>query len=342
MYCFGRKMALVTGWSNVSTLLGFVVSYIVFLKTLIPHILLFFVDEENLPKILGNGKWSGQIFWATVYTLFVLTPLSIPRQIGALRFNSMFGVCCSFYLVMCLVFMFFVDRDLVPSMSEAWKKSTKVDITFGGLIDAIPFVVFAFMYQPNIPIIYRELTDKSYSKMNKIVVSGSTFVVVLYILASMFGYLGLVANPEMLETLSEKSNILEVNYSNWAFKVAIIGLVFAIFAAAPICVLPSKDAFEEIVYPDKGMNKKQNIITTIVMCLICFICAVVIPGIADAITILGCTTNPLIGFLLPIIFYLKIVDNVPMYQKIGLWAIFIFIIAVSIAGFVMFIIDKIN
>ena len=31
-FCYGRKMALVTGWSNVSTMLGFVISYIVFLK----------------------------------------------------------------------------------------------------------------------------------------------------------------------------------------------------------------------------------------------------------------------------------------------------------------------
>jgi len=315
-FCFGRKMVLVTGWSNVSTLLGFVVSYIVFLKTLIPHILIVLFGEENIPGILSNGRYTGQLFWATIYTFLILTPLSMPRKIGALRFNSMFGVCCSFYLVMCIVFMFFFDRTLVPDIGEAFKKARYFNVTLDGMVDAIPFVVFAFMYQPNIPIIYRELTTKTYGKMNKIVTIGSSFVVVLYILAASFGYLGLVGNDDMLATLAEKNNILEVLYPSAAFKVAIIGLVFAIFAAAPVCVLPAKDAFEEIVFANGKMTMKWNVITTIIMCIICYVCAIVIPGIGDVITILGCTTNPLIGFILPIVFYLKIVENVPTWKKI--------------------------
>jgi len=233
-FCFGRKMVLVTGWSNVSTLLGFVVSYIVFLKNLVPHILNEIFGRKNVPSLLNDGKYGGQIFWATIYSFLILTPLSMPRKIGALRFNSMFGVCCSFYLVMCIVFMFFLDRGLVKDIGAAFREAHYFDITWNGMVDAVPFVVFAFMYQPNIPIIYRELTTKSYGKMNKIVTIGSSFVVVLYILASMFGYLGLVGSPKGLETLKREQNILQVHYDNVAFTVAIIGLIFAIFAAAPI------------------------------------------------------------------------------------------------------------
>lgn len=335
-------MALITGWSNVSTMLGFVVSYIVFLKRLLPHILGELFGEENLPGLVSSGQWGGEIFWASLYTFIVLIPLSIPRQIGALRFNSMFGVTCSFYLVMCITFMFFVDRNLVPNIGDAFSEARYFKVSFSALIDAVPFVVFSFMYQPNIPIIYRELTDKNYSKMNKVATSGTSFAVVMYIMAATFGYLGLVGDDASLAILLKEQNILQVHYDNVAFTIAIIGLVFAIFAAAPVCVLPAKDAFEEIVYPESKMSMKANIITTIIMCICCYVCAIVIPGIGDAITILGCTTNPLIGFLLPIMFYLKIVDNIPMWKKILCWVIFVFIILVSILGFVMFIIDKVN
>lgn len=266
-YCYGNKMAIFTGWCNMCTLLGFVISYIVFIKTLVPHILEVLFGEENVPDILGKERWKGQLFWATVYTFLVLMPLSIPRTIGALRYNSLFGVICSFYLVMCVVFMFFVDRRLVPDIGANFKNASYFNITYQGLVNAIPFVVFAFMYQPNIPMVYRELHNKNYRRMEKVIVRGSGSVVILYILAASFGYLGLVNSPQ-LQTLMTKNNILEVEYNNWGFNVAIIGLVFAIFAAAPICVLPSKDAFEELVCPEKGLSKVQNVILTVVMCVL--------------------------------------------------------------------------
>jgi len=228
-------MAIFTGWCNLSTLLGFVISYIVFVKTLVPHILSVLLgDKEKVPYILGDGRWSGQLFWASIYTLLVLIPLSIPRKAGALRFNSLFGVTCSFYLVMCLVFLFLVDRKLVPNMGNNFKNASYVNITYDGLVNAIPFVVFAFMYQPNIPIVYRELNNRNYERMEKVIVRGSGSVVILYILASMFGYLGLVNNKAALDILEDKRNVLEIDYSNWAFKIAVIGLLFAIFAAAPM------------------------------------------------------------------------------------------------------------
>ena len=204
-------------------MLGFVVSYIVFVKNLIPHILKVLIkDEDKIPTIFGDGQWDGQVFWATIYTFLVLAPLSIPRTIGVLRFNSLFGVLCSFYLVLTLLFMFFVDRDLVPSIKDSFKQAVYVNITFKGLVNTVPFIVFAFMYQGNIPSVYRELHNRNYQRMEKVIIRGSGSVVVVYILAGIFGYLGLVGNPEFLATLISKKNVLEIDYPNWAMKLAVI------------------------------------------------------------------------------------------------------------------------
>jgi amino acid permease len=74
------------------TLLGFTVSYIVFVKNLLPHLLEVLIGEGKLPDFMGKQRWKGGLFWAAVYTLCVLTPLSMPRTVGALRFTSLFGV----------------------------------------------------------------------------------------------------------------------------------------------------------------------------------------------------------------------------------------------------------
>ena len=53
------------------------------------------------------------------------------------------------------------------------------------------------------------------------------------------------------------------------------------------------------------MNKKQNLVVTLIVVSTVFLCGTVIPNISDAMTVIGATTNPLCGFTLPIVFYLK-------------------------------------
>jgi len=69
----------------VASMLGFAISYIIYVKTLIPQLLLIVIypnynafDPNPLPQIIGNGRWTGQVFWTLIYTVFFALPLSIP------------------------------------------------------------------------------------------------------------------------------------------------------------------------------------------------------------------------------------------------------------------------
>lgn len=78
------------------------------------------------------------------------------------------------------------------------------------------------------------------------------------------------------------------------------------------------------------------------MSFVCYILAMVVPTIGDAISIVGFTINPLVGFIFPCLYYLKLNDNLSNLNKgIAYFTIF-FITGVSIYGLVDFIIGKIN
>lgn len=66
-------------------------------------------------------------------------------------------------------------------------------------------------------------------------------------------------------------------------------------AAAPLCVLPAKDVVEELFWKENGMSKKVNVLVTLAVVAACFLMALFVPGIGDAMTIAGCTTNPLVS-----------------------------------------------
>jgi amino acid permease len=67
LYCWGPRASKLVGICNLVSMLGYVVSYIVFVKTLIPQILQLFLGENAIPEMLGEGQWKGEALWGTVY-----------------------------------------------------------------------------------------------------------------------------------------------------------------------------------------------------------------------------------------------------------------------------------
>lgn len=86
-------------------------SYIVFVKQTVPFIILKFT---TLPSWCDNTQY-GQAFWAVLFSLLVVFPLSIPRSVNALRFSSLFGVLCSIYLCLAVMFSYFLDTKTVKN-----------------------------------------------------------------------------------------------------------------------------------------------------------------------------------------------------------------------------------
>jgi amino acid permease len=87
-------------------------------------------------------------------------------------------------------------------------------------------------------------------------------------------------------------------------------LLVGVILAAPLSVLPCKDTIEEIwLGQNVRMSSNQNLLVTFLLVSTICVCAVAIPNIGDAMTIVGATSNPIVGFTLPIMFYLKIKEK---------------------------------
>ena len=88
---------------------------------------------------------------------------------------------------------------------------------FNGIVSSVPLIIFAYMYQVNIPSIYFELERRNYHTMSRVLIKGTISAVILYALIGIFGYLTFMDNPEALE----KKNILEAPY-NKNIAIAIV------------------------------------------------------------------------------------------------------------------------
>lgn len=60
--------------------------------------------------------------------------------------------------------------------------------TPNGIISSFPLIIYAYMYQVNIPMIYVELENKSPKQMSKVILVGSLILVILFCFVGVFGY----------------------------------------------------------------------------------------------------------------------------------------------------------
>ena len=143
--------------------------------------------------------------------------------------------------------------------------------------------------------------------MWKILWRGTLAATFLYWIAGVFGYVTFIERPNELNKVMKNQDILEGEYfNNIAIYIARFGLLLVIMVATPLSLLPCKDTVEELTLgTTRTFTKKENFLVTFVLVIISYLLAIVIPSIGDAITILGATTNPCIGFIFPVIFYLK-------------------------------------
>ena len=91
-------------------------------------------------------------------------------------------------------------------------------------------------------------------------------------------------------------------------------MLAGVILASPLCLMPAKDTVEELFLgQERQMTRGENLLCTFSIVSACFLAAVVIPNIGDAMTVIGATSNPMVGFCLPIFFWLK-TDNSPAFS----------------------------
>jgi amino acid permease len=250
---YGKSAMRFTSVCNLLCNLGFLISYCIVFKTIMPYTIKTF--GANPPDWLGDTD-AGRRVWVTIYCFVLLFPCALPRNLSALRFSSFLSFGISLFIVFTIFGACFrdvkADDNLDHHFSERFAEALSAPtITVLGIFNSLPLIIFSFMYQPNIPAIYHELKKSDMFNMNKVLVIGTSIAVVAYIMAGLFGYVTFSMHPDV-DKIMNAQNILKAPYGELPIiKCCLIGLLVVVLFASPFCVLPCKDSVEELLSPDK-------------------------------------------------------------------------------------------
>ena len=255
------------------------------------------------------------MFWAIIFALAILFPMSIPRQLSALGTSTMISFLCVVFVIAVIICECLLNRRVNPDLHQSLVSAALTfKIEGRAILNAFPIMIFSYMYQPNLPQIFHELVPKSESMMRRVITIGTMVAASAYFLTGFFGFATFVQNAG-LDGIMSTQNIFTAPYFNEPYLVFSMYLLIAgVVLSTPLSVLPCKDTLEELALgQSRLMSDSENFFVTLVVVAICLMFAVFVPNIGDAMLVVGATSNPIVGFVLPVAFWLKI-DKSPRYS----------------------------
>uniref|UniRef100_A0A667ZT70 Solute carrier family 38 member 5 n=1 Tax=Myripristis murdjan TaxID=586833 RepID=A0A667ZT70_9TELE len=169
----------------------------------------------------------------------------------------------------------------------------------------IPILAFAFVCHPEVLPIYTELRDATKKRMQTVANISILAMFVMYLLTALFGYLTFYAavEPELLHTYSR------VDPLDTLILCVRLAVLVAVTLTVPVVLFPIRRAVLQILFPEKPFHWARHISIAICLIFIVNLLVIFVPSIRDIFGLIGATSAPSLIFILPGIFYIRIIPE---------------------------------
>lgn len=179
----------------------------------------------------------------------------------------------------------------------------------------IPILAFAFVCHPEVLPIYSELKDRSRKKMQTVSNVSITGMLIMYLLAGLFGYLTFYGEVED-ELLHAYSKVYTFDTPLLMVRLAVL---VAVTLTVPIVLFPIRTSVITLLFPKRPFSWIRHFLIAVIIIAVNNVLVILVPTIKYIFGFIGASSATMLIFILPAAFYIKIVKKEPFRspQKIG-------------------------
>uniref|UniRef100_H3CC88 Solute carrier family 38 member 5b n=1 Tax=Tetraodon nigroviridis TaxID=99883 RepID=H3CC88_TETNG len=293
--------------------IGAMSSYLFIIKSELPLVIQAFLGQtSNSHDWFMNGN-----YLIIIVSVCIILPLALMRHLGYLGYTSGFSLSCMLFFLSAVIYKKFniscplqtfgntSVSHVVPDDSCTTKYVTVNQET----AYTIPILAFAFVCHPEVLPIYTELSNPTRRRMQNIGNVSILGMFSMYFFTAIFGYLTFYARPPRKNTEAELLHTYsEVDPLDTLVLCVRVAVLVAVTLTVPVVLFPIRRAVLQLLFPGK-FNWLRH--TCIALCLLFVVnlLVILVPNIRDIFGITGATTAPSLIFILPGLFYLRIVPT---------------------------------
>uniref|UniRef100_A0A8C7J8A2 Solute carrier family 38 member 5b n=1 Tax=Oncorhynchus kisutch TaxID=8019 RepID=A0A8C7J8A2_ONCKI len=284
---FGHPGKIAAGVIITFHNIGAMSSYLFIVKYELPLVIQAFLGLSS-----NTGDWflNGN-YLIIIVSVCVILPLALMRQLGYLGYTSGFSLTC-------MVFFLSSVSDFL--MMDVYTTAY-----------TIPILAFAFVCHPEVLPIYTELKNATKRRMQGIANVSIMGMFVMYLLTAIFGYLTFYGKTRLLHTYSK------VDPLDTLILCVRVAVLVAVTLTVPVVLFPIRRAILQLLFPEKPFHWARHITIALCLLFVVNVLVIIVPNIRDIFGIIGATTAPSLIFILPGLFYLRIVppEQEPMKSR---------------------------
>lgn len=304
--------------------IGAMSSYLFIVKSELPLVIQAFLSKhENTGEWFLNGN-----YLIIIVSASVILPLALMKQLGYLGYTSGFSLSCMVFFLISVIYKKF--NIPCPLDDEHPFNETLVgDHAFiNGTDDfceaklftinsqtayTIPILAFAFVCHPEVLPIYTELRDATKKRMQGVANISILAMFVMYLLTALFGYLTFFGAVES-ELLHTYSRVDPLDVLVLCVRLAVL---VAVTLTVPVVLFPIRRALLQILFPEKPFSWYIHGGIAFSLIFLVNLLVIFVPSIRDIFGLIGATSAPSLIFILPGIFYVRIVpeDQEPLMSR---------------------------
>ncbi|XP_072341150.1 sodium-coupled neutral amino acid transporter 4-like [Scyliorhinus torazame] len=204
----------------------------------------------------------------------------------------------------------------------------------------IPILAFAFVCHPEVLPIYSELKGRSQKKMQYVSNVSITAMLIMYLLAAIFGYLTFYGQVEA-ELLHTFTKVYKFDTLLLSVRLAVL---VAVTLTVPIVLFPIRNSIQELIFPRRSFNWIRHIGIGGILLILDNLLVIFVPNIRDIFGFIGASAATMLIFILPSACYIRLVkkESMKSMQKIGATIFLIIGIIFMIGSMTLIIFDWIH
>lgn len=166
----------------------------------------------------------------------------------------------------------------------------------------VSIMAFAFVCHPEVLPIYTELSRPSKQRMQAVANVSIGAMFIMYGLTATFGYLTFYSSveAEMLQMYSQQDLLI------LCVRLAVL---LAVTLTVPIVLFPIRRALQQLIFPSKAFSWPRHVAIALIILVLVNVLVICVPTIKDIFGVIGSTSAPSLIFILPSVFYLRIVPS---------------------------------